>query len=592
MSGIIGGRLGGSEIGDALDGLAGESESSWCHEYGDFGLRITSHDADERGSATWTDGVRAGVIDGAVTNLDELGWDVEDVFDRLLSRPAETAAALDGAFVIACMDPTTDRHLVVTDKLGARPAFHVRSGRLAYASGVDVLLPHIDEPSVNVQAVSDLLLMGNLWSDHTLVEEIVAQRPATVVDVTADERSSTRYWKPDYTEASPDKGYLVELTRRYQQAVERTSNTLPSRAGIWLSGGLDSRTTAAALHRYQDTAGFELESYTYDANPPTSDNPKIARQVARRLGIEHHEVPLTAGIVGENFERLVEATDGMHMWAYGSNLAATYGMDSPPPVLLEGMQGSLLGDHLYRYHLTEFSSPVDSQLSSESMTSTDQVESLLTEPVDPLESFRREASLSEESSVRDVVLDVHFGNYHSRVFMPSNRVMRDRVNTRVAQADREYLEWCAKLPCQYRKGSFRMRGVPDGGIPFEPTRIKLALIRELDPELADIRYERSKVKPSRPYPVHVAGFVGNVVVNRLRSRPTYGNGQLPDFWIRDTSTAVHDHVTRLVDDACDRDLFDADAVRSVYDDHMDGSNNASMLSAITTLEYWLGTHLD
>lgn len=592
MSSVIGGTFDGTEPGLG-EQFTTESGREWFREHNSFGLAIDTDSVDTEEYDTWTDGTRTGIIDGVVTNLSELGWGVSDVFEHLLARPADTAGALEGSFVIACQDPTENRQLVVTDKLGARPVFYTKDAPFRFATSVDALLEYCESPTVNRQAVSDMLLMGNLWGQDTLVTEILAQRPATVLDVSDGERTTIRYWKPDYSEASPGDEYVDELVRRYRQAVERTSRTLPATAGIWLSGGLDSRTTAGALHRFQGSGEFEhLKTYTYDANPPTNDNPRIARQVADTLGLTYTEVPLTARTVGDHLEQIIEATDGMHMWAYGANLAATYELDAPPPVMMEGMQGALLGDHLYRHHVTEFDSAVDSLVASEAITTPEHVQQLLSPSIDPVASFEAEARRLEQPSVRETVLDVHFQNYYSRVFMPSNRVMRDRLGTRVAQADGDYLEWCAKLPTSYRKDSLDVPGGPDGGVPCEPTRAKLALSRRIEPSLARIPYERSKVKPSRPYPLHIAGFVGNVLWNRVRSRPTYGSGQLADFWIRDTETRLHDRVKELIEDACDRPLFDADAVQAVFDQHMAGANNASTLSQITTVEYWLQSHLD
>jgi asparagine synthase (glutamine-hydrolysing) len=471
--------------------------------------------------------------------------------------------------------------------------FYTEADPLRYGSSVGPLLPFCEECTVNRQAVSDMLLMGNLWGDHTLVEEVRSLRPATVLDADDDGRRIERYWKPEYAESQPGEEYLAELVDRYKQAVRRAAGTLPSTAGIWLSGGLDSRTTTSALVRTLQTNGFEeLRAYSYDANPPTNANPEIASDVATTLGIGHEEVPLTAATVGTNVDEIVEATDGMLNWTTAANLSATYEMESPPPVLMEGMQGALVGDHLYRHHLSDANSAVASQLASEGSARPETVRSLVTEPVDPLGTFREEAARSPESTIRGRVLDVHFQNYYSRLAMPSNRLMRGSVGTRVIHADGEYLEWCAKLPSRYRKGAFRLNGLLERGVPYEPTRAKLALVRRIDPELARITYERSKLKPTWPYHAHVAGFVGNVLINRLQSKPTYGGGQLADFWIRNTETELHERVRGLIDDACSRALFDADAVRDVFVDHMDGANNALMLSRITTLEHWLQKHVD
>lgn len=593
MNGLFGGRFDGGFPDQRIENCChARNYSNWRNGDGNLSLGIRYSNEDERGTATWSDGGQRGIIDGYVSNLDELGWNVEDVFSQLSRRPHETASTLQGGFVLVYQNTRENRHLVVTDKLGTRPVFHVDSVPVKYASSVATLLPFVDAPTVNIQAVNDMLLMGHLWGNHTLVEEIFKQRPATVLEADNGVRSIERYWKPDYTEKPPDGRYLAELVERYRRAVKRASSTLPPRAGLWLSGGLDSRTTASALLQHCKPGRPEsLTAYTYDANPPTNDNPKIARQVARTLGIEQRDVPLTAGTVGRNFERIVDGTDGMLSWAYAANLSATYEIESPPSVLMEGMQGELLGDHLYRHHLSEFDSAVDSQVSSEVDVKPKRVSEVLARSVDPLGTFKIEATHSPEPTTREKVLDIHYRNYYSRLSMPSNRLMRHRTGTRVVHADGDYLEWCAKLPRQHRKGAIRARGLPDGGIPLEPAPAKLLLARRIDPDLAQITYERSKVKPSWPYPAHVIGFVGNVLFNRLRSKPTYGRGQLADFWIRDSETTIHQIVSDLVDKAASRQLFDGDVVREIYDEHMDGANNASLLARITTLEQWLGSNL-
>lgn len=596
MTGIAGGRLTGGSLQDAVEDLSrGITPSTWYHEAGDLGLGLGFTDADEQGATTWTDGTRAGVVHGAITNRDELGWSDETLFERLLDDPAGTAARIEGAFAIACHDPSEDRTLLLTDKLGGRPLYYTTTEPLAYASSVEVLLPLVDEPTLDHQAVNDMLLLGSMWGDETLVSEIRALYPATVVEVTDGEHRTERYWKPSYDEQPANDAYIHELSRRYRKAARRVGGTLPSEAGIWLSGGLDSRTTAAALLGERGASEFALRGYTYNANPPTNDNPEIASTVAQRLGIELRQVPLTADLIGEHFERLIEATDGMIQWNTSALIGAGYGTELAP-VMMEGMQGELIGDHLYRRHLTEFPSALASQISSETARRPEEVENLLTVSVDPVATLQQEAERSPESTVPATVKDVHYQNYYSRVTHLSNRVMREQGSSRTPHIDGDYLAWCAQLPRKYRKGGLP---VPDwasftseGAIPYGTSRAKLALIRDIDPELSEITYERTKVAPSRPYPIHAAGFFANVIVGKLRSKPTYASASLPDLWIRDTETRLHDRVTELVDDACDRALFDADEIRAAYDGQMDGENNASLLGAVTTLEYWIGEHLD
>jgi len=600
MGRLVGGNSDGGELRSMADrsGVTADDDvSEWAFEHGGSGIRLSYEVADPNGWTFWQDGKRTGVVSGAITNLDELRLNHADVFERLLDGDREIAAAIEGAFLIACYDGTDETWVIVTDKLGARPCYYVENDGFWFADSVRSLLSRRPSPSVDRQGVSDLLLMGHLWGDRTLVRGVHALRPATVLEADPGGVSSYRYWKPDYAEAEPGREYLDELARRYRKAAERTARTLPEEAGLWLSGGLDSRTTAAALRECSDESiEFDtLQTYTYDANPPTNDNPRIANQVVDRLSLDNVTVPLTAETVADNFEQIIDVTDGMMQWISLVNLTGTYNVESPPPVMLEGMQGELVGDHPFRYHLDGMS-PVEAQYASEASTTPDRVDELLVPNVDPFETFRTEARRSPESSHRATVLDVHFQNYYSRNTLLSNSVMRDRLGSRVPQVDGEYLEWCARLPRKYRKGTFpltrRFVQSDAGGVPLGTSRAKLDLCRQVASETADVTYERTKVRPDRPYALHAVGFVGNVAINRLRGKATYGRGQLADFWIRDTETRLHRRVSELVDDACDRYLFDADAVRTVFDDHMTGANNGSLLSKVTTIEYWLQTHLD
>lgn len=592
MAGILGGTIDDGALGDRVASLVGDGdEITWQFQRDGRGLGAAHHAVDPAGLTTWEDGARAGVVYGAVTNFDELGRSNVDLFERVLDRPIETAAALEGSFVVACVDSSDDRVVVFTDKLGARPCYYTVDGPLAFGTSLSSLLPSLDDATIDHQAVSDMLLMGHMWSDRTLVEEIRALHPATVLEVDDGERTTRRYWKPSFEEEPPGEAYLTELVRRYRNAARRASSTFPDHAGIWLSGGLDSRSTAAALLQEADSDAFEsLHAYTYDANPPTNDNPRIGAEVARRLGIEYTEVPLTAETFGENFERVIEATDGMVRWNTALNLSPTFSIQSPSSIMFEGMQGELIGDHPFRHHLTDFESVVESQYSSDAHADPEMVLSVLDVDVDPFGSFKRERRRTDETELREKVLDIHFQNYY-RGTLSSNAVMRTRVGSRVIHADGDYLEWCARLPHRYRKGAFPM-DVGDGGIPYGTSRAKLAVIRRLDESLADVTYERTKVKPSWPYYAHVLGFLGNVAAGHLRSKPTYGNGELADGWIRDRGTLVHEKVTELLHDARSRELFDGDVLRDLYDDHMNGANNSPMLAQVTTLEYWFQEHLD
>jgi asparagine synthase (glutamine-hydrolysing) len=56
---------------------------------------------------------------------------------------------------------------------------------------------------------------------------------------------------------------------------------------------------------------------------------------------------------------------------------------------------------------------------------------------------------------------------------------------------------------------------------------------------------------------------------------------------------LQERVDELIDDACDRGLFDPDAVRDVRQSHLDReTEEISTIAGITTAECWIQRHLD
>lgn len=591
MTGIIGGTVDASELGRLVESLCGEGEDTDRFETGAYGLGIVHHGADDPlGHAFWSDGRTAGVIDGAVSNLDELGWGVPEVFERLLRAPERTLDAMEGPFTLACVDASDDRLLLATDKIGCRTPYYTTERGLVFASGLDPFLSLLDDPTLDPQGISDLLLMGNMWSDTTLLSAVRALHPATLLEYRDGQLTERRYWRPDYTPARPTDAYLHELTTTFQRAIDRTANSVAGDVGLWLSGGLDSRATASELARAR-RAGADFDSlvtYTYDANPGGGANPALASATADALDLPNERVPLTADRFLDALDRGIDATDGMVKWNTFLNLTAAFNIErSDPSILLEGLEGALVGHHLCRHHLSA-PSLVRSLYDSEAVATTDEVERLLSVPVDPLGSFRREADRVAEPTTAQAVVDAHFQNYYSRLAHASNAVPRERAGTRVPYADGPLLEHVARLPVSWRMGALPFS---DGELIYGVVEPKVRMIRALNADLAAIPYERSSLKPTRPYPLHVLGFYASTALDRLRSKPTYGGTSMIEEWYRS-----HDRFRETIDgllvDACERSFFDADAVSDTQARQRDGGGEMHTIGAVTTLERWLQRHYD
>lgn len=593
MTGLVGGSITGDALTEMVDSMQHEP---WYEverfAEGGHGFGLIHHGSrDPQGQTTWQgDGV-SGAMYGAISNWDRLQLTPETLFERILNRPTEQLAELNGPFVLVCAD--AERILLATDKIGARPCYYTAADGLLFASELKAILTQIDDPEIDHQAVSDLLLMGSMWGEKTLIDRISALPPASILEYTEDGVTLERYWQCNFDAAVPSEQYIYELTKEYQRCVDEMSSTMSGTAGVWLSGGLDSRSMVAALKKNDDTEQCfdSIHAYTYDANPVGGGNPQLAQRVADTLGITLEQIELTPETFVSVADKAVDITDGMVRWNSLLNLTTVFNRTNRDPgVILEGAgQGELIGHHLRRYHLTNCSSVVDSMYQSEASLGEEAVRDLLQIDVDPLDSFRREAERSEEQSFKGIVLDAHFKNYYSRHTLASTHLVRSQVGTRVPFADGALLRHVAKLPLRYRMGTFPFT---DGNIPYGATQPKLRLMRSLDAELSEIPYERTSIAPSHPFPLHVLGFVTSTAIRRLADKQTYGGRGMVGEWYRH-DPIMQDFIDELLDDACCRPLFDEDTIRDVQKRHLnDEADHTDAFSSITTLEMWLQKHID
>jgi asparagine synthase (glutamine-hydrolysing) len=592
MVGIVGGTVAEPTLRELEAEL---HEEPWYGRerfaFDDCSFALVHHgERDAAGRLTWADGERAGVVHGAISNRDELGLTTDELFESVFADPAALLARLDGPFVIAAVDGA-GRVILGTDRLGTRPCYYHAGDGVRFASRLAPLLVGIDDPSVDEQAVADMLLMGTVWGEKTLVEGVTKLPPATVLDYADGTLSTERYWSPSF-DALPADGYLPGLVERYRTVIGDMAATMDGDVGLWLSGGLDSRTMAAELVRHADREFGELETYTYDANPTGGGNPELAGEVATHLDIDIDLVNLTPELFVERLGEAVDLTDGMLRWPAFLNLLSVYTLpESHAGVLLEGAgQGELMGHHLRRHHFTETDSAIESLYWSEAMVDHESAAAILDTDVDPLQSFVETADRSDRPTKKGTILEAHFDNYYSRVTLASNAIPRSQAGTRVPFAHRKFLEYSARLPLKYR-----IRTIPftRGKIPYGMTPAKLALTETLDADLADIRYERTGVAPKYPYPVHVAGFLTTTALTRLAGGTTYGGWSVPDEWYR-THSAVREFIDELLASACDRPFFDGEEIRRLRREHLTGDVNhmVTSLAAITTLELWLQRNLD
>lgn len=246
MPGVTGGTVSSRSLGEMFDAMDYEEWYETAElSAGDCRIGFVHHgERDSNGWTTWRDGKRVGVLHGVISNRAELGLSTAKIFERVLSNPDHTLPELSGPFLLVVADETST--IIATDKIGTRPCYYSTVHGFLFGSELKSLVTQLQDPRVDERAVSDMLHMGYVFGRKTLVSDIRSLRPASYLRHEASNVEMSRYWTPDFGVA-PQQEYVEEAVRRYRRVVSNVADTIDGRAGVWLSGGLDSRTLAAAL---------------------------------------------------------------------------------------------------------------------------------------------------------------------------------------------------------------------------------------------------------------------------------------------------------------------------------------------------------
>lgn len=199
---------------------------------------------------------------------------------------------LRGDFAFAIWDARRKTLFCARDHFGIKPFYYADFGDLfLFSNTLDCLRLHpLATDELNDAAVADFLLFGlNCDEATTTFRDIHRLPPAHSLTVSPTALSARRYWSPPVDGRvryqRPDD-YIEHFQTVMQAAVADRLRT--NRAGIWLSGGMDSSAIAATARELSVKSGekTDLRAYTVVYNSLISDSEgEHARKVAEFLGI-------------------------------------------------------------------------------------------------------------------------------------------------------------------------------------------------------------------------------------------------------------------------------------------------------------------
>jgi asparagine synthase (glutamine-hydrolysing) len=220
---------------------------------------------------------------------------------------------LNGMFAFAVLDRRRRELFLARDRMGIKPLLYAAGdGRLVFASELKALLrdPALRR-GIDPVALDEYLEHEFVPSPRSIVRGIRKLEPAHTLRWSAalGAGDPRRYWAPELGPAAGTRRVGVEEEGERLREVLRESvrkeliSDVP--LGVFLSGGIDSSAVAAMMAGL----GGEVKTFSVGFAERSFDEAPYARQVARHLGTEHHELTLEPSMLLDLVPRLPALMD-------------------------------------------------------------------------------------------------------------------------------------------------------------------------------------------------------------------------------------------------------------------------------------------
>ncbi len=219
--------------------------------------------------------------------------DTETLVHLYEEEGVDFARRLNGMFAVAIWDEPRQRLVLARDRMGQKPLFHAElpGGGLAFGSEPKALLCH---PQVgrelDRESLARYLFYEYVPAPYSIWRGLRKLPRGHLLVWERGQVRTWRYWQPSVlADGDPDEPFEQVRERfwtGFRDAVARHRRSdVP--LGVFLSGGVDSSSVAAALCEIEPARG--VHTFSIGFHEPDFDESPYARRVAHHLGTNHHE---------------------------------------------------------------------------------------------------------------------------------------------------------------------------------------------------------------------------------------------------------------------------------------------------------------
>ncbi|HXM43473.1 MAG TPA: asparagine synthase (glutamine-hydrolyzing) [Bryobacteraceae bacterium] len=221
--------------------------------------------------------------------------DTETILHAYEQYGPDCVTRFRGMFSFAIWEKNSRTLFCARDRLGKKPFYYYWDGHLfAFASEIKALLEHpAISPHFDESLLSEYLDFGYCSGEQTLFSGIRKLMPGYWLRLTPEQLEIRQYWEiprpaghQENNAKRDDQSWIAECRTRLEEAVRtRLMSDVP--LGMFLSGGVDSSAIAALM---KPMSKGPVQTFAVGYREQAFSELAYARQVAEKIGTEHHEI--------------------------------------------------------------------------------------------------------------------------------------------------------------------------------------------------------------------------------------------------------------------------------------------------------------
>jgi asparagine synthase (glutamine-hydrolysing) len=236
--------------------------------------------------------------------------DTEVILHLYQQHGLDFVSHLNGQFAIALWDKHLQQLLLVRDRVGICPLFYtVDQGRFIFGSEVKALKPALSNGlSLSPQVLDQIFTFWAPVSPNTIFENVFEVPPGHMMVVGRNSTRKIQYWDWDYNEEFSGVSEEQLIGELHDLLVDATKIRLRSDVpvGAYLSGGLDSSSIVALIHKY---GNVPLRTFSLNFDQGNFDEAQFQQALTAKLATEHSNILVRADDIASSFKETIYHTE-------------------------------------------------------------------------------------------------------------------------------------------------------------------------------------------------------------------------------------------------------------------------------------------